>query len=476
MKKKLIIVASYLGRTGSSALMGTLSKCGFNLGIHLKPNPDINNPKGYFELKSQDTLIASVFPEFYQPRMTQGAMPDRAPYSAQDLDKIFSKSYTKLPDFYKFIRAEFIDDRPIAIKDIRLLLLPFVYGARKDFDVRVIMLNRSVHGRAMSALQMRHNMGMDLAKVDRQELVSYIQSWKNFGEEIKKWMPEIPIMDLRFESLMLDTKHAIGAISEFIDVPRLELLKASGFIDPNLARRKTLENPYLNVCYGQNSEDHILRSLFPTLGYRGTYIDVGSLDGRVFSNTYTFELADWNGICVEAHPAFIPQLQKNRPGAVVFHAAAMAKDQEHVTFHAYPRGSLSTLREDEVDYLRKRFKAPGSWEKVTVPGRCLNSMLFEASITTPIDVVSIDVEGAELGVLQGFDLEKYRPRIMVLEHLTPAKKQEVAAYVQPFGYIGAADLSNNTFYCKKENVQTVVQARKSLRAVPITTTHPLDRK
>lgn len=470
---KMVIVASCLGRTGSSALMGVLGKCGFNLGRHLK-QPDIDNPKGYFELKTQDDFIKPMFSEYYQPRNTQNVLADQAPCSLKEIDRIFIKAQKCMPAFYNFLHSEF-DETPFAIKDIRLLLLPFAYTARKELDVRVILLDRSVYGRTMSALQMHRNGGADLAKINRQEIITYIQQWKAFGTEIIKYMTDIPIFNLRYESLMLDTKHVMGALAEFLDVPRLELVNASTFIDPQLSRRRT-PDPYLNVCFGQNGEDYILRSLFTRTGYRGKYIDVGSLDGRVFSNTYTFDLADWEGLCVEAHPAFIPHLKNNRPQAHVFHAAALDSDSDSVEFFAYPRGSLSTINPQEIEYLQKRFKVPGTWDKVLVPGRTLNSMLAEAKMEGPIDVVSIDVEGAEFSVIKGFDIAKYNPRILVLEHLTPEKHQEVISYMASFGYVAAAELSNNTFYCKREDEATVQQARRGLNIQPIKTTHPLDVK
>lgn len=474
-KNKLVVVASYLGRTGSSALMGTLSKAGFDIGKSLKRSGDINNPKGYFELTTQDGLIKNFFPEYYKPRGPTSTAVDRAPDTNAEIEAIFNTAYKNIPAFHSFMHSEFGHEKPIAIKDIRLLLIPFIYGARKEYDVKVILLDRSVYGRALSAFQMMHNSGVDLATVNRDNVIEYIKKWKTFGSSLAGWVPEIPIFDLRFESLMVDTKHAISAVAEFIDFPRVPLVQAANFVDAGLARRR-VAHPYINVCYGQNGEDYILWSLFDRLGYRGKYIDVGSLDGKVFSNTYSFDLANWQGLCIEAHPFFTPYLRSNRPQAHVFHAAALDKDTESVEFFAYPRGSLSTINPQEIAYLQKRFKVPGTWEKVAVPGRTLNSMLEEVKMEGPIDVVSIDVEGAELSVLRGFNIEKYNPRILVLEHLTPEKRQEVAAYMVSFGYVAAAELSNNTFYCKGEDVAKVQQARRGLNVQPIKTTHPLDVK
>ena len=69
-------------------------------------------------------------------------------------------------------------------------------------------------------------------------------------------------------------------------------------------------------------------------------------------------------------------------------------------------GALSTLLpavKANVDVSERRL--------VTV--RTLNPMLRESRIEQ-VDFVSIDVEGTELNVLQGFSLDHYRPRLLLI--------------------------------------------------------------
>ena len=62
--------------------------------------------------------------------------------------------------------------------------------------------------------------------------------------------------------------------------------------------------------YGQRGEDFILWSIFQKDPTPGTYLDIGALDGAHYSNTLSFELAGWKGICVEAHPFYIDICKK----------------------------------------------------------------------------------------------------------------------------------------------------------------------
>jgi hypothetical protein len=58
-------------------------------------------------------------------------------------------------------------------------------------------------------------------------------------------------------------------------------------------------------------------------------------------------------------------------------------------------------------------------EVIDVPVRTLDDILREADAPASIDFVSIDVEGHEVEVLRGFDLNHWRPRLILIEdHVT----------------------------------------------------------
>lgn len=59
-------------------------------------------------------------------------------------------------------------------------------------------------------------------------------------------------------------------------------------------------------------------------------------------------------------------------------------------------------------------KLDGSYE-VTVPARTLTSVLDEVEGLDEIHLFSLDVEGYELEVLKGLNLDKYRPNYILVE-------------------------------------------------------------
>ncbi len=225
--------------------------------------------------------------------------------------------------------------------------------------------------------------------------------------------------------------------------------------------------------YSQDGEDAVLWALFGS-DERGYFAEVGALDGLRLSNCYSFELAGWKGVCVEPHEAYFKLVQQNRPGSTCVHAAVSDHDDDAVEFYANSRGTLSTL-ERHLESTWKEKYAPyfTGFEVQRVPMRTLTTILDQAGAPTPIDVVSIDVEGHELAVLRGLDFGKYRPRVFVIEALDDDRARQLESFMTDKGYTKARQISSNLFFCRDAADVPVIAAANN--DVPRTwTPHPLD--
>ena len=158
----------------------------------------------------------------------------------------------------------------------------------------------------------------------------------------------------------------------------------------------------------QQGEDlGLLSSVFCDTCYRQrTYLELGALDGKKYSNTYLLEnYYNWGGLLIEGMPENAKGLIANRgkSGRNVIFNDAICPTVGTVNFTNYAAGGTAGVPELMTkQYIQKWGKR---WQKggtVAVPCRPLAELVHLAGITE-IDFFSLDVEGAELLVLQTFD-------------------------------------------------------------------------
>jgi len=206
----------------------------------------------------------------------------------------------------------------------------------------------------------------------------------------------------------------------------------------------------LNRYFSQYGEDFLLWNFFD-FKPQGFFIDIGAFDGIHLSNSYSFELLGWQGICVEPHPYYFKLCQQNRPNSICINSACGEVEQHKAILHVDNTGLFSSLRTigDEENItghfgLLKDIKI--EIDTIEVDIISLNSVLEKFQPEHPIDFVSIDVEGAELDVLRGFNIEKYKPRVVVIETNNDEAVREINAYLQSVGYIFARKTNANSLY------------------------------
>lgn len=229
--------------------------------------------------------------------------------------------------------------------------------------------------------------------------------------------------------------------------------------------------------YGQNVEDFLLWEFFDRKP-QGFFVDIGAFDGQYLSNTLSFEEQGWTGICIEPLPFYFEQCQKNRPRSICIQAACVGDASiESIQIQSDKLGVYSGVSVDETE-IEQSYRNRG-WEfegltQITVPAYTLNQVLDEhLPHNTPVDFISIDVEGVEIEVLSGLDLGRYAPRVLVMEANNSAEREKLNAYlVDQQGYYEARQIKQNIFYCR-----TLEDVRK-IRSIPLhayreRTTHPL---
>ena len=211
--------------------------------------------------------------------------------------------------------------------------------------------------------------------------------------------------------------------------------------------------------YGQHGEDVVAwHALGDSEGPR-FFVEVGMIDGRRFSNTLAFEEIGWSGVCVEPHPDYIDLVRLNRKGSLVVHAAASNRSALSAPFHAEARGALSGLApRDERTLLERYGEYFGGFRIVDVPVKTLDEILVEASAPTEMELVSIDVEGTEFDVLEGLDLARWRPRVVIVEANDAVSGEKLVTHMHRAGYelarlIGGANLFFTRTPCDRATIR-----------------------
>eukprot|EP00571_Detonula_confervacea_P003828 CAMPEP_0172322050 /NCGR_PEP_ID=MMETSP1058-20130122/44885_1 /TAXON_ID=83371 /ORGANISM="Detonula confervacea, Strain CCMP 353" /LENGTH=300 /DNA_ID=CAMNT_0013037689 /DNA_START=86 /DNA_END=985 /DNA_ORIENTATION=+ len=168
----------------------------------------------------------------------------------------------------------------------------------------------------------------------------------------------------------------------------------------------------------QAGEDKMLMSWFFNLCH-GTYLEMGGLDGVLFSNSFVFSKAlSWKGVLIELVSSNFNEMKINRPNEIAtVHAGVCSSPQ---TLHAVEDGPTGGIYEFATPSFRNQW-----WKDLSLDNNpkvekincdTLDSLLIKhAPTTTYFDFFSLDVEGAELSVLESIDFDRVQFGIIFLE-------------------------------------------------------------
>ena len=173
--------------------------------------------------------------------------------------------------------------------------------------------------------------------------------------------------------------------------------------------------------FSQCGQDKLIaETLFPGV-QRGIFVDIGAHDGITFSNTYFLEkMLRWHGLAIEPNPVVYKRLKKNRAcktlnccvaansGKYKFRMISGYAEMLSGLVQSYDPTHLTRIGR-ELEYYG------GDIEDIYVRGFSINDLLEDQGLQQ-VHYLSIDVEGAELEILQALDTNRFDINVIGVEN------------------------------------------------------------
>jgi hypothetical protein len=170
---------------------------------------------------------------------------------------------------------------------------------------------------------------------------------------------------------------------------------------------------------GQVEQDKLI-SLLTKNKTKGYFVDLAANDAEYLSNTVSLErLFNWDGLCIEANPLYWNELGRLRSCTVV--GAVIGKhsnDKVQFSMSGLGGGIVGENFDNKVVPTSSGFVV-----RYTTP---LEDIFEQFHVPKVIDYFSLDVEGAENFIMDGFPFHRYRFRFLTVERPSPSLTQRLA--------------------------------------------------
>lgn len=260
--------------------------------------------------------------------------------------------------------------------------------------------------------------------------------------------PNLPQLAHQFQQFVGQVQQITGHIQSNTLFLKKRLYELEAAAELQQQGKKARRRPEFRSQFG---EDCVIWEILDRQT-SGFYIEVGAFDGKHLSATWAFDAMGWNGLLVEGIPERAEQCKTNRPDARVVHAAlgatAGGTTKFHVTSDAW--GGMLSYTDPHSDHGRQAASSGTKITQVDVPRTTMNELLKDHPAGGAIDAAVIDVEGAEIDLLKGFDLKRFRPRVLIIEDNQMKQSTPLTTYMQGEDYQPVGFLEMNRLYIHKD--------------------------
>jgi FkbM family methyltransferase len=210
----------------------------------------------------------------------------------------------------------------------------------------------------------------------------------------------------------------------------------------------------------EHDVDRVVRDAFFAKKKKGVLVDVGAARPDFLSISASYRELGWKIVSVEPNPEFCAM--HRALGYEILEYAASDTESDDTNFFvvdskgadymggpvSYESYSSLGIRGEYAD-MREGVKDRTSVKTIPVKVRKLDTILAEHEPGIgEIDILTIDVEGWELNVMRGLSIDRYKPKVVIMENLF--NKTEYINFMKERGYKLWRTLEPNEIYVRNE--------------------------
>lgn len=165
----------------------------------------------------------------------------------------------------------------------------------------------------------------------------------------------------------------------------------------------------------------------------GFFVEFGATDGWSLSNTLLLERDyGWSGILAEPARRWHKELAKNRTCSIDTRCV-WSTTGEQLNFLETATPEFSTI--DQFAHGDQHSEVRSDATSYSVTTVSLNDLLHSHGAPHKIDYLSIDTEGSELAILQGFDFSQHTFEVITCEHNFGSQRTGIQNLLRDNGYV-----------------------------------------
>jgi len=198
--------------------------------------------------------------------------------------------------------------------------------------------------------------------------------------------------------------------------------------------------------YAQHGEDLVLQAIFWQLGMKQpSYLDVGAYDPVRLSNTALLYERGCRGVNVDATPGVVDDFKRARPDDLNL-ACAVGPQRGRQPFYVIERNrGLNSLVSGMHPIFTERHQMMVQVEMIMdiVDAHCGGRFP---------DLLSIDIEGSELAVLETIDYARTAPNVIIAEVMPQLEGYSVAIrrLLESVGYFFVFRCVDNVIFIREK--------------------------